>query len=222
MPPCLGGDRGFESPLGRICYFFVDIFPVLAPQYLTIPPRPNRKLQPSVRSGLTERHRTQSLRSLANHYGVSYEAVRRTLAVTLKDSTPSPCHQQQVLLLAFQTFLYLLYSLFNNNLSHIGIVNRQRKWHSFRVEINGHIRDFKERDQIIKICCYITSVSVEEATKMDNRTGGLRTLRHEKMLTQQDLAARADLTIATISGIETGKFNPSFRTIRALAKGPWL
>ncbi len=47
--------------------------------------------------------------------------------------------------------------------------------------------------------------------------GGLRTLRHEKMLTQQDLAARAGLTITTISGIETGKINPSFRTIRALA-----
>ena len=53
---------------------------------------------------------------------------------------------------------------------------------------------------------------------MDNRTGELRNLRHEKMLTQQDLAARAGLTITTISGIETGKFNPSFRTIRALAK----
>ena len=53
---------------------------------------------------------------------------------------------------------------------------------------------------------------------MDNRMGGLRNLRHEKMLTQQDLAARAGLTITTISGIETGKFNPSFRTIRALAK----
>ncbi len=53
---------------------------------------------------------------------------------------------------------------------------------------------------------------------MDNRMGGLRTLRREKMLTQQDLAARAGLTITTISRIETGKFNPSFRTIRALAK----
>ncbi len=52
---------------------------------------------------------------------------------------------------------------------------------------------------------------------MDNRTGGLRTLRREKMLTQQDLAAKAGLTITTISGIETGKINPSFRTIRALA-----
>ena len=53
---------------------------------------------------------------------------------------------------------------------------------------------------------------------MDNRMGGLRTLRHEKMLTQQDLAAKAGLTITTVSGIETGKYNPSFRTIRALAK----
>jgi len=53
---------------------------------------------------------------------------------------------------------------------------------------------------------------------MDNRTGELRNLRHEKMLTQQDLAARTGLTITTISGIETGKFNPSFKTIRALAK----
>ena len=53
---------------------------------------------------------------------------------------------------------------------------------------------------------------------MDNRTGGLRTLRHEKMLTQQNLAAKAGLTITTVSGIETGKYNPSFRTIRALAK----
>ena len=53
---------------------------------------------------------------------------------------------------------------------------------------------------------------------MDNRTGGLRNLRHEKMLTQQDLAAKAGLTITTVSGIETGKYNPSFRTIRSLAK----
>lgn len=53
---------------------------------------------------------------------------------------------------------------------------------------------------------------------MEKQTGGLRALRQEKMLTQQELAAKADLTITTVSGIETGKVNPSFRTIRALAK----
>ena len=33
-----------------------------------------------------------------------------------------------------------------------------------------------------------------------------------------DPSAAAGLTITTISGVETGKINPSFRTIRALAK----
>ncbi len=80
MPPCHGGDQGFKSPRGRTCYFFVDIFPVLAPQYLTIPPRPNRKLQPSVWSQLAEQHKSESLRSLAKEYGASHEAVRRALA----------------------------------------------------------------------------------------------------------------------------------------------
>lgn len=53
---------------------------------------------------------------------------------------------------------------------------------------------------------------------MTSRTGGLRTLREERMLTQQELAAEAGLTITTVSRIETGKVKPSLRTIRALAK----
>jgi transcriptional regulator with XRE-family HTH domain len=53
---------------------------------------------------------------------------------------------------------------------------------------------------------------------MTDQMGGLRSLRERKMLTQQELAAEAGLTITTISRIETGKVNPSLRTIRALAR----
>jgi hypothetical protein len=83
MPPCHGGDRGFKSHRGRICYFFVDTFPVLAPIHLTIPPRPNRKLLPSVWSEIADHHKTKSLRSLAKEYSVSREAVRRALAALI-------------------------------------------------------------------------------------------------------------------------------------------
>jgi len=56
---------------------------VLAPIHLTIPPRPNRKLLPSVWSEIADHHKTKSLRSLAKEYSVSREAVRRALAALI-------------------------------------------------------------------------------------------------------------------------------------------
>ena len=50
-----------------------------------------------------------------------------------------------------------------------------------------------------------------------NQTSGLRTLREERMLTQQELASQAGLTVTTVSRIETGKVQPGIRTIRSLA-----
>lgn len=58
-----------------------ETYPVEAPLYLTISYRPSRRLLPHLWSEITARHGTESLRQLAKEYGVSYEAVRRTLAV---------------------------------------------------------------------------------------------------------------------------------------------
>ena len=46
----------------------------------------------------------------------------------------------------------------------------------------------------------------------------LRKLREERLMTQQDLAELARLTITTVSRIENGKTKARPRTIRALAK----
>ncbi len=46
----------------------------------------------------------------------------------------------------------------------------------------------------------------------------LRKLREERLLTQQDLAELAQLTITTVSRIENGKTQARPRTIRALAR----
>ena len=46
----------------------------------------------------------------------------------------------------------------------------------------------------------------------------LRTLRRQSFLTQCELAQKAGVSHITINRIETGKQNPSFRTIRKLAK----
>ena len=46
----------------------------------------------------------------------------------------------------------------------------------------------------------------------------LRKLREERLMTQQDLAELARLTITTVSRIENGKTQARPRTIRALAR----
>ena len=58
----------------------IETYPVLAPFCLTIPSRPSRKLSPYLWSEIVARHKTESLRALAGEYGVSHEAIRRTLA----------------------------------------------------------------------------------------------------------------------------------------------
>lgn len=45
----------------------------------------------------------------------------------------------------------------------------------------------------------------------------LTKLRKEKMLTQQELASKAGLSITTVSRLENGRVKASLRTIRALA-----
>ncbi len=67
--------RGSDYPL----ILYIEIFPVLAPLYLAVPPRSNRKLDPAVWSELAEQYETKSFRSLAREYKVSHEAVRRAL-----------------------------------------------------------------------------------------------------------------------------------------------
>ena len=46
----------------------------------------------------------------------------------------------------------------------------------------------------------------------------LRTARERALLTQEELAARADVQPLTISRIETDKVEPRYSTIRKLAK----
>ena len=46
----------------------------------------------------------------------------------------------------------------------------------------------------------------------------LKSLREDRLLSQHELAAQAGVTVTTISRIETGKVQPSLKTIRALAK----
>ena len=47
---------------------------------------------------------------------------------------------------------------------------------------------------------------------------GLRQLRERHMITQREVAERANLTITTLSRIENSKVKPSLSTIRNLAK----
>ena len=49
--------------------------------------------------------------------------------------------------------------------------------------------------------------------------GRLRTLRLEMRLTQRQVAERCGLPVMTISRLETGRRNPSWRTVRRLADG---
>ena len=51
----------------------------LYPVFVVIPSESHYKLAPSLWSGLIEQHKVKSLRTLAREYGVSHEAVRRTL-----------------------------------------------------------------------------------------------------------------------------------------------
>ena len=46
----------------------------------------------------------------------------------------------------------------------------------------------------------------------------LKKARERALLTQEELATRADLGVPTISRIENGRVEPHFRTIRKLAK----
>ena len=46
----------------------------------------------------------------------------------------------------------------------------------------------------------------------------LRQLREDRLMTQQDLAGHAGLTITTVSRIENGKTRARLRTIRSLAR----
>ncbi|MBM4463690.1 MAG: helix-turn-helix transcriptional regulator [Chloroflexi bacterium] len=43
-------------------------------------------------------------------------------------------------------------------------------------------------------------------------------LRQQKMMTQREVAERAGITVTTLSRIENGKVNPTFKTIRNLAE----
>ena len=46
---------------------------------------------------------------------------------------------------------------------------------------------------------------------------GLRQLREQRMMTQREVAERADITVTALSRIENGRVRPSLRTIRSLA-----
>jgi len=68
-----------ESLRGRTCYFFINIFPVFGPVYLTAVPSGRCKLPASLCPELAEQHKTHSLRQLAEEYSVSHETIRRIL-----------------------------------------------------------------------------------------------------------------------------------------------
>lgn len=69
---------GVQIPSGPHLRLFIDIFPVSAPGYLALGGR--RKLAGSLYPELAERHKIESLRKLAEEYGVSHEAVRQALS----------------------------------------------------------------------------------------------------------------------------------------------
>ena len=47
---------------------------------------------------------------------------------------------------------------------------------------------------------------------------GLKQLRDVQMLTQEQIAAKSGISVATISRIENGKVIPTYKTLRALAE----
>ena len=65
-------------------YLHSGFYPVYAPPVLFVTWR--GKLPAVQWSGITNLHKTRSLRSLAKEYGVSHEAVRRILAVANRGS----------------------------------------------------------------------------------------------------------------------------------------
>lgn len=46
---------------------------------------------------------------------------------------------------------------------------------------------------------------------------GLKQLRDKKLLTQEQVALKSGVSVATISRIENGKVVPKYKTLRALA-----
>ena len=69
---------GVRIPSGPHLRLFIDIFPVSAPGYLALGGR--RKLAGSLYAELAERHKIESVRKLAEEYGVSHETVRQALS----------------------------------------------------------------------------------------------------------------------------------------------
>jgi len=68
--------RGDLNPY--LQYLEIGLFPVCTPAVPAV--RSKGKLPSRLVPELTERHRIQSLRQLANEYGVSHEAIRRAIA----------------------------------------------------------------------------------------------------------------------------------------------
>ncbi len=68
-------------PRGASASYLQDLETGLFPVIVSVPFRSGHKLLPSIWPEVAERHKTESLRQLAKGYGVSHEAVRRTLAV---------------------------------------------------------------------------------------------------------------------------------------------
>jgi transcriptional regulator with XRE-family HTH domain len=47
---------------------------------------------------------------------------------------------------------------------------------------------------------------------------GLKSIREKKVITQKELSIASGIAVVTISRLETGKFKPSARTVKALAQ----
>ena len=59
--------------------YLQDLETGLFPVIVSVPFRSGHKLLPSIWPGVAEQHESKSLRELAKEYGVSHEAVRRTI-----------------------------------------------------------------------------------------------------------------------------------------------
>ena len=68
--------RGDLNPYLK--YLEIGLFPLYTPAVLVV--RAKGKLPSRLVPELAEQHKTESLRQLANEYGVSYESVRRAIA----------------------------------------------------------------------------------------------------------------------------------------------
>lgn len=47
---------------------------------------------------------------------------------------------------------------------------------------------------------------------------GLKQIRENKVITQEELASKSKVSVATISRIENGRVIPKYKTLRALAE----